>query len=99
MSPTTASSLAAALTALEPMPSASATATPFDESGGPVGIVAPWKSWLASLRPRSEYWPTRTASMLSGSGHAADRYFALRQRLHVRGVERETREGEAAHEV
>ena len=45
------------LTLLLLIPSASATATPFEPSAGCEGIMAPWKSWLDSLRPLSECWP------------------------------------------
>ena len=53
----TADSLATRLTLLLLIPSASATATPFEPSAGCGGIMAPWKSWLDSLRPLSECWP------------------------------------------
>src|SRR5690606_4253526 len=46
------------------MPSASATAMPLVTSTAPCGMQTPWKSWLRSLRPAAECWPTRTASPL-----------------------------------
>src|SRR5690606_32182896 len=54
------------LTALLPMPSARAMAMPLLESWGSGGTQAPWKSWLTSLRPLSEYWPRLTASWVMG---------------------------------
>ncbi len=53
----TADSLAILLTSLLLMPSASASAMPLRPSVGSPGIIAPWKSWLVSLRPLSEYCP------------------------------------------
>ena len=49
--------LATWLTLLLLMPSANATAMPLAPSCGSSGMQAPWKSWLDSLRPFSEYWP------------------------------------------
>src|SRR5689334_4313667 len=77
------------------MPSATATAIPFEPSDGCRGIMAPWKSWLASLRPFSECCPIETVSSVGIRQHA----LALGGRADVRGVERETGEGEASHQV
>src|SRR2546421_11059987 len=40
------------------MPSASTMEMPLRLSSGSSGIRTPWKSWLVSLRPLSENWPT-----------------------------------------
>src|SRR3954462_5834069 len=91
----TANSAATWLTSLEPMPSASATAMPFEPSSGCAGARKPKKSWLTGLRPLSEYCPTETLS--SGSGNFSEN--TLWCGLHMRGVQREAGEREAADEV
>ena len=58
----TADSLATWLTSLLLMPSASATAMPFELSSGSLRNAGAVKSWLISLRPLSECWPTEICS-------------------------------------
>src|SRR5262245_29017847 len=91
------------------MPSARTTATPLRLSSGSFGMTAPWKSWLFSFRPLSECCPIETLSSraIAGSRGSAtalprleqSRDRALRRRLHVRRIERQPGEGEAADEV
>src|SRR4051794_32482627 len=89
------------------MPSASASATPLALSTDAVGIDAPWKSCCVCLRPLSDHWPIETfsESLIDGAGGAESliprrlRAEALRCRAHVGGVERQTDEGDAAHQV
>src|SRR3990167_7843879 len=88
------------LTSLLLMPSASATATPLAASADPSGMQAPWKSWLIALHPASVCCPMRTRSVLAmGRSFRKSDQLALGRGLDVGGVERQAREGQAAHQI